>query len=43
MEVNYKKVKIGNGLMDFGENSNNLGYFDEFLQKFAENSLLNEI
>jgi hypothetical protein len=43
MEFNYKKVKIGNVLMDFGENLHNLGYFYEFLQKFAENSLLNEI
>ncbi len=43
MEVNYKKVKIGNVFMDLGENLNNLGYFYEFLQKFAENSHLNEI
>jgi hypothetical protein len=33
MEFNYKKVKIGNVLMDFEENLNNLGYFYEFLQK----------
>ncbi len=29
--------------MDFGENLNNFGYFYKFLQKFAKNSLLNEI